>query len=141
MRLIMEIKLDYSITIDEFLEMVESVGWKTYSKEQVEKALKNTMYMVKATVDGKLAGIGRVVGDTSIVCMLTDICVKPEFQKHGIGLKMILELKKLIEENVSTGEKIQIELTPTAGNEAFYQKAGFKYKPDKITGMYLWIKK
>ena len=141
MRLIMEIKLDYSITIEEFLEMVESVGWKTYSKEQVEKALKNTMYMVKATVDGKLAGIGRVVGDTSIVCMLTDICVKPEFQKHGIGLKMILELKKLIEENVSTGEKIQIELTPTAGNEAFYQKAGFKYKPDKITGMYLWIKK
>ena len=141
MRLIMEIKLDYSITIDEFLEMVESVGWKTYSKEQVKKALKNTMYMVKATVDGKLAGIGRVVGDTSIVCMLTDICVKPEFQKHGIGLKMILELKKLIEENVSTGEKIQIELTPTAGNEAFYQKAGFKYKPDKITGMYLWIKK
>ena len=137
----MNIKLDYSISSDEFLEMVESVGWKTYSKEQVEKALKNTMYMVKATVDGKLAGIGRVVGDNSIVCMLTDICVKPEFQKHGIGLKMILELKKLIEENVSTGEKIQIELTPTAGNEAFYQKAGFKYKPDKITGMYLWIKK
>ena len=137
----MNIKLDYSISSDEFLEMVESVGWKTYSKEQVEKALKNTMYMVKATVDGKLAGIGRVVGDNSIVCMLTDICVKPEFQKHGIGLKLTLELKKLIEENVSTGEKMQIELTPTAGNEAFYQKAGFKYKPEKITGMYLWIKK
>ena len=137
----MNIKLNYSISTDEFLEMVESVGWKTYSKEQVEKALKNTMYMVKATIDGKLAGIGRVVGDNSIVCMLTDICVKPEFQRHGIGLKITLELKKLIEENVSTGEKMQIELTPTAGNEAFYQKAGFKYKPDKITGMYLWIKK
>lgn len=137
----MNIKLDYSISTDEFLEIVESVGWKTYSKEQVEKALKNTMYMVKATVDGKLAGIGRVVGDDSIVCMLTDICVKPEFQKHGIGLKLTLELKRLIEENVSTGEKMQIELTPTAGNEAFYQKAGFKYKPEKITGMYLWIKK
>ena len=23
----------------------------------------------------------------------------------------------------------------------FYEKAGFKYNPDKITGMYLWIKK
>ena len=137
----MNIKLDYSISSDEFLEMVESVGWKTYSKEQVEKALKNTMYMVKATVDGKLAGIGRIVGDNSIVCMLTDICVKPEFQGHGIGLKITLELNKLIEENVSIGEKMQIELTPTAGNEAFYQKAGFKYKPEKITGMYLWIKK
>ena len=137
----MDVKLEYSITTDEFLEMVESVGWKTYSKDQIEKALKNTMYMVKATVDGKLAGIGRVVGDCSIVCMLTDICVKPEFQGQGIGLKITSELTKLIEENVADGEKMQIELTPTAGNEPFYVKAGFKYKPEKITGMYLWIKK
>ena len=135
----MEIKLDYSISCDEFLEVVEAVGWKTYSHEQVEKALQNTMYMVKATVDGKLAGIGRVVGDYSIVCMLSDICVKPEFQGCGIGLKITNELKRLIEENVKEGEKMQIELTPTAGNEGFYQKAGFKYKPEKITGMYLWI--
>ena len=121
--------------------MVKSVCWKTYSELQVEKALENTMYMVKATVDGKLAGIGRVVGDYSIVCVLTDICVKPEFQGHGIGLKITNELKRLVETNVNEGEKMQIELTPTAGNEAFYEKAGFKYKPDKITGMYLWIKK
>ena len=137
----MNIHLDYSFSTNEFLEMVKSVGWKTYSKLQVEKALKNTMYMVKATVDGKLAGIGRVVGDYSIVCILTDICVKPEFQGHGIGLKITTELKRLIENNVAEGEKMQIELTPTAGNEIFYEKAGFKYKPDKITGMYLWIKK
>lgn len=137
----MDVKLDYIITIDEFLEMVESVGWKTYTKEQVKKALSNTMYMVKATIDGKLAGIGRVVGDSSIVCILTDICVKPEFQGQGIGLKITSELKRLIEDNVSDGEKMQIELTPTAGKEPFYEKAGFKYKPNKITGMYLWIKK
>ncbi len=137
----MTIHLDYSFSTNEFLEMVKSVGWKTYSKLQVEKALKNTMYMVKATVDGKLAGIGRVVGDYSIVCILTDICVKPEFQGHGIGLKITTELKRLIENNIAEGEKMQIELTPTAGNETFYEKAGFKYNPDKITDMYLWIKK
>ena len=137
----MNVKLDYSITTDEFLEMLESVGFKTYSKEQVNKALSNSMYIVKATVDGKLAGMGRVVGDYSIVCILTDISVKPEFQGNGIGLKIASELRKLIEENVAEGEKMQIELTPTAGKEAFYEKAGFKYKPEKITGMYLWVKK
>lgn len=136
----MDIKLEYTITEEEFLEVIESVGWKTYSKEQVTKALENTMYMVKATVNGKLAGIGRVVGDYSIVCMLSDICVKPEFQGLGIGLKITTELKNLIEKNVAEGEKMQIELTPTAGNETFYEKAGFKYNPEKITGMYLWIK-
>lgn len=36
---------------------------------------------------------------------------------------------------------MQVELTPTAGNEEFYRKAGFKYGKEKITGMYLWIKK
>ncbi len=137
----MNIEFDYSINIDEFLEMVESVGWKTYTKEQVGRALKNTMYMVKATVDGKLAGIGRVVGDKSIVCILSDICVKPEFQRIGIGIKITKGLKRLIEEKIADGEKMQIELTPTARNENFYKKAGFKYNTDKITGMYLWIKK
>lgn len=137
----MDYKIEYSISVEEFLEMVESVGWKSYSPEQVTKALKNTMYMVKIFSDNELAGIGRVVGDYSIVCILTDICVKPKFQRKGIGLKIVNELKKLIEEGVKTGEKMQIELTPTAGNEEFYKKVGFKYKPDIITGMYLWIKK
>ena len=137
----MNIKLEYLISIKEFLEVVESVGWNTYSKEQVDKALNNTMYMVKAIVNGELAGMGRVVGDFSIVCMLTDICVKPKFQGNGIGLKIVNELKGLIENEVKDGEKMQIELTPTAGTEKFYKKVGFKYKPDVITGMYLWIKK
>ena len=136
-----DIILEENITIEEFLEVIESVGFKTYSKDQVEKALNNTMYMVKAIVDGKIAGIGRVVGDYSVVCCLSDICVKPEYQGKGIGLKIVTKLKEMIEDGVKEGEKIQIELTPTAGNEPFYQKAGFKYKPDKITGMYLWIKK
>ena len=137
----MNVKLEYSISIDEFLEVIESVGFKTFSREQVDKALNNTMYMVKATVEGKLAGIGRVVGDYSIACMLSDICVKPEFQGKGIGIKIVNELKRLIEDGVKEEDKILIELTPTAGNEEFYKKAGFKYKPDVITGMYLWIKK
>ena len=137
----MEYKIEYSISVEEFLEMVEAVGWKTYSVEQVKKALKNTMYMVKISDNNETVGIGRVVGDYSIVCMLTDICVKPKFQRKGIGLKIVSELKRMIEEGVEAGNKMQIELTPTAGNEEFYKKAGFKYKPDVITGMYLWIKK
>lgn len=137
----MKYKIENSINVEEFIEMVESVGWKTYSKEQVKKALIDTMYMIKISYNNEVVGIGRVVGDYSIVCILTDICVKPKFQGKGIGLKIVNELKKMIENGVNAGDKMQIELTPTAGNEEFYKKAGFKYKPDVITGMYLWIKK
>ncbi len=133
--------LEEKIEVNEFLEIIESVGFKTYSKEQVEKALANTMYMVKAIADDKVVGIGRVVGDYSIVCCLSDICVRPDYQGKGIGLLIVNKLREMIENGVKPGEKMQIELTPTAGNEGFYQKAGFKYKPEKITGMYLWIKK
>lgn len=135
------IRLEYNITTEEFLDIIESVGFKTYSKEQVDKALKNTMYMVKAIIDDKVVGIGRVVGDYSILCCLSDVSVRPEYQGKGIGLMIIKELRKMIEDGVKEGEKMQIELTPTAGNEKFYEKGGFKYKPDVITGMYLWIKK
>ena len=134
-------KIENSINVEEFIEMVESVGWKTYSKEQVKKALINTMYMIKISYNNEVVGIGRVVGDYSIVCIITDICVKPKFQRKGIGLKIVNELKQMIENGVNVGDKMQIELTPTAENEEFYKKAGFKYKPDVITGMYLWIKK
>ncbi len=137
----MDIKFENNITPEEFLEMIEAVGWKPYTREQVERALKNTMYMVKVTVDGKLAGIGRIVGDFGVVCMLTTICVKPEYQKNGIGLSIIKTLKEMVENDVKPGERILIELNPIAGLEHFYEKAGFKYKPEKITGMYLWIQK
>ena len=61
--------------------MLESVGFNTYSKTQVEKTLANTMYMVKVQANGEFAGIGRIIGNASIVYILTDICAKPKFQK------------------------------------------------------------
>lgn len=73
--------------------------------------------------------------------MLSDICVKPEFQGNGIGSKIVKELRRMVEDSVKLGEKMQIELTPTAENEEFYKRVGFKYKSNVITGMYLWIKK
>lgn len=59
----MNVVLEENITVSEFLDIIESVGFKTYNEEQVKKALENTMYMVKAIVNNKVVGIGRVVGD------------------------------------------------------------------------------
>lgn len=86
----MNVVLEENITVSEFLDIIESVGFKTYNEEQVKKALENTMYMVKAIVNNKVVGIGRVVGDYSIVCCLSDICVRPEYQGNGIGLKLLI---------------------------------------------------
>lgn len=42
-----KITIEHSINTEEFLDVIKSVGWKTYSKEQVQKALENIMYSVK----------------------------------------------------------------------------------------------
>ena len=47
----LNIKIEYSITIDEFLEMVESVGWNTYSREQIEKATEKNLPIAVGFVD------------------------------------------------------------------------------------------
>lgn len=38
-------------------------------------------------------------------------------------------------------EQILIELCPAYGKRKFYLDCGFKYKPENMDGMYLWIKK
>ena len=43
--------------------------------------------------------------------------------------------------NINNGERFMIEFCPTSGNRDFYIKCGFKYKPEVLDGMYLWIEK
>ena len=42
-----DLKIEHKINEDEFLEVIESVGFKTYPKYQITTALKTTMYMFK----------------------------------------------------------------------------------------------
>ena len=64
------------------------------------------MYMVKAIVGGKVGGIGRVVGDVSIVCGVSDICVRQEYQGKVIGLRIVNKLKTMIEDRVKEGANL-----------------------------------
>lgn len=129
------------LTPEEFIDLRIAVGLKVCPKHQVAKALRHTMYSAKAIVNGETVAMGRIVGDYSIKCCLTGVCVKPQFQKQGIGLEIVKELIQMVKDGISAGEKIQIELIPAFGTEKFYQKAGFKYKPEIAIGMYLWIEK
>lgn len=135
------IQVDYSFNAEEFAEVLTAVGWDPYPITQAKKALQNSMHLLKVTVDNKLAGIGRIVGDGISLCVMTNICVKPEYQNKGIGSIIVLRLKNMVTEDIKEGEKIKIQITPVAGLEPFYQQFGFKYKPKELTGMWKWIKK
>lgn len=136
-----EVLLSNKLIPEEYLELISVIGWKSLTHEQVKKAIDHSMCVVKATVGGKFVGMGRLVGDFGCHGMLADIIVHPDFQGMGIGTKIVMDIKKQAMDMVKPGERFIIELCPSAGKRDFYLKCGFKYKPENMDGMYLWIEK
>ncbi|MDD3340844.1 MAG: GNAT family N-acetyltransferase [Bacilli bacterium] len=137
----MDIKLQNDLQPNEFLELIEAVGWKSLSEKQIEKSLRHSMYVVKAVVNQKTVAMGRIIGDFSTSGVLTDIIVHPDYQGNGIGTKIVMNIKAYMNEYVKEGEHFLIELCPAYGKRNFYANCGFKYKPENMDGMYLWIDK
>lgn len=135
------IQLQNDLNETEFLGLISAIGWKNLSKEQVKRSINNSMYVVKAVVDGETVGMGRLVGDFGCCGMLTDIVVHPNYRGKGIGTEIVLNIKEYVENYVQEGERFIIELCPSTGKRDFYINCGFKYKPENMDGMYLWIEK
>ena len=76
---------------DEILALYSSVGWTNYVQrpELLEKSYNNSLYILGAYVDEKLVGIIRATGDGASIVFLQDLLVLPEYQRQGIGTKLM----------------------------------------------------
>lgn len=133
----MEIRTN--ISASDFNEMREAVNWKQISIEQLDKALQNTMVTIGIYENYKIVAMGRLIGDYSCKAMLTDIIVKPEYQKKGYGKLVVTQILNICRKKLSIGEKLCIEATPTAHNKDFYVNCGMKYLPEEQDGVFMWI--
>lgn len=130
-----------SISVKDFQRLHIMLGWKFLDNKKVEKSIKNSMLKVSCIEDGKTVGIARVVGDGFTHGFLTGVIVDPNYQGKGIGKAMITHLLARLQQYVNKNcDEFMLELTPTKDNAEFYVKCGFKHKPNKIEGCYLWIK-
>ena len=129
------------ITGKEFNEMRKSVDWKDTNIEQLDKALENSMIVIGIYEDNELVAMGRLVGDYYFKALLSDIIVKPSYQKKGYGKIVVTKILEIAKENMEEGDILCIEGSPTKGNIDFYLKCGFKYKPEIQDGIYIWLKK
>ena len=78
---------------DVYLSLRKAVNWKELSREQAEKALKNSMYILTAYENDEPIGMGRIVGDGAVICYVQDLIVIPEKQSDGIGGMILNRLK------------------------------------------------
>ena len=62
--------------------------------DRINKMCENANLIVTARLDGKLIGIARSITDFVYCTYLSDLAVDKEFQKKGIGKRLIEETKK-----------------------------------------------
>lgn len=138
---VMNIEYDNKIELKDYQKLIQVAGWKMLSDKQQINSLQNSMFISCCKINGEVIGMARVVGDFSVHGLLCDVVVLPEYRHKGIGVKLLDILKSNIYDMLEENEQFLLELLPVTGKREFYLKGGFKYKPENMDGMYLWIKK
>ena len=107
----------------EVLSLYKSVGWTNYTgnPQMLKCAYAHSLKSYAAYVNGKLAGIIRIVGDGFSVVFIQDLLVFPEHQRKGIGTAL---LQKALQE-YSHVYQIHLMTENTEKNKQFYQSLGF----------------
>lgn len=130
-----EILQNISPTLDEYIHLCSSVGWKDYMNFDVaETSLRNSLYSVVVKDKNEIIGMGRIVGDGAIYFYVQDIVVHPDYHGYGIGKAIMDDLMKYIDEHAPT--KAFIGLFAAEGKGDFYEKYDFKNYAPNMTGMF-----
>ena len=88
--------------------------------ERIAKMYANSNLVVTAWDNDKLVGIARSLTDFCFCCYLSDLAVSKEYQKLGIGKKLI----SLTKERIGDQTMLLLLSAPTAMD--YYPKAGFQ---------------
>lgn len=112
--------MDYRVDDQEldavtFLRFVNQVWPGCYDPERTQDALSRTIN-ITAYDDGRLAGCLRILTDGYFFGTITELLVLPEYQKQGVGSRL-LELAR-----VHTPTMLYFGSQPEA--EGFYEKNG-----------------
>ena len=137
-----EIKVEKELPGDQLLALYESVGWHAYTRghrrSELQQAVGNSTYVVSAWSDDRLIGLARGLSDDSAIFVLQDILVHPDFQRMGIGRKLIwncLDRFKHVRSRILLTDDEEKQLR-------FYESVGFKNAKDltqfEINTFVLW---
>ncbi|MDC0932503.1 GNAT family N-acetyltransferase [Arcobacteraceae bacterium] len=116
-------KLNKDITPDEFIEVLShsSLGARRPldDMQTIKGMIKNADVIITANIGDKIVGVARAVTDFTFCCYLSDLAVHENYQKQGIGQKLIEKVKEQLNENCNI-----ILLAAPAATE-YYPKIGF----------------
>lgn len=137
--------LDYGcgITLQEYCELREAVGWFALTKEQAQAGLDHTDHIASCRDNGNIVGSARIFWDKGYIALLCDVMVKPEYQGHGVGKRLVADCIRYVFDQLQNDMRIKIIVMSAKGKEKFYEKLGFQSHPNDNdgAGMQLWLQR
>lgn len=87
----MELSTTDRPTMDELVDLYNSVGWAAYTAEpeSLLKAVTGSSFVVTARDGGTLAGLARGLSDDVSIFYLQDLLVHPNQQRRGVGRQLL----------------------------------------------------
>ncbi len=125
--------VDDALLAEDFIRLKLATGFMNRPLNQVEDALKNGLFNVSAIYNGKVIGMGRLIGDGAMYWYLQDIIILPEYQRKGIRKSIVNRLIEHIENTAIPNTCIEVGLSAVKGKEAFYEKLGFSLGSSGMT--------
>ncbi len=131
--------IEYRSSVPEagaFARLFATTGWDPEGRltaARAAAALARSWYAVAAYDDGRLVGIGRIVGDGVLHALLADVVVDPGYRHRGIGSEIVRRLAAECREQ----DIMDTQLFCARGKRPFYERLGFVARPDDAPGMEL----
>lgn len=129
------------ITPEEYMQLRKVVGWMQFPLEQAQACIDKAYMVLCVRDDEKPIGVVRLLWDGGYIAFLSDVIVIPEYQGQGIGRKLVEASIQKLKEGMKPGYKVKLTLNSAKGKEPFYEKFGFKVRPneDAGPGMDQWV--
>ena len=121
-------------TVEEYQRLRIAVGWGEMSDEGVAEGLPHALYSAVLELDGEAVGCARIVGDGGLYFYLQDVIVLPEHQGRGQGARLMDALMTYLERSARPGAFVG--LMAAIGAESFYERYGFRRRPEQQPGMF-----
>jgi N-acetylglutamate synthase-like GNAT family acetyltransferase len=115
-------KIDYKPEIELIIDLFKNSGINRPidDKERIKKMFDNANLIISAWDKNLLIGIARSLTDFCYCCYLSDLAIRYEYQRKGIGKKLI----DLTKEKIGNQTALILLSAPNAMD--YYPKIGFK---------------
>ena len=119
---------------DQLWDLFQTTGWNVKYQllpDDLVRALRASWHILCAYDGERLVGFGRLVSDGVLHAVIDELMVLPEYRGQGIGGEI---LERLVKKCRGAGVR-DIQLFSARGKREYYEKRGFRARPDNAPGM------